>query len=161
MSITLAEGLARKLALKPGMTVRLIEPPAGYAGALAIALPDVALMPATAAVPGGSSADTASPVAAIAGVPTDPTGPPVDAVLAFATTMADLERLVPAAIVAVVRDGPLWIAYPKGGSGVATDLKRDVVPPVLAVRGYRPVAQIALDATWSALRFRPAEAVGR
>jgi hypothetical protein len=138
MDVTLAEGLARKLALKPGMTVRLIEAPAGYAGALAMALPEVALLPAT-----------------------DPGDAPDDAVLAFAPTMADLERVAPVAIAAVRHDGPLWIAYPKGGSRVATDLKRDVVPPVLAPLGFRPVAQVAVDPIWSALRFRPSAEVGR
>jgi hypothetical protein len=138
MTAELAEGLARKLALKPGMTVRLIEAPAGYAGALAMTLPEVALRSAT-----------------------DAGDAPDDAVLAFATTMADLARVAPAAIAAVRYDGLLWIAYPKGGSGVATDLKRDVLPPVLARLAYRPVAQVAVDPMWSALRFRPEAAVGR
>lgn len=138
MTVELAEGLARKLALKPGMTVRLIDAPAGYAGALSIALSDVAIVPATDA-----------------GVA------PADAVLAFSPAMADLVREAPGAIAAVRHDGPLWLLYPKGGSGVPTDLKRDLLPPVLAPLGYRPVAQVAVDATWSALRFRPEAAVGR
>ena len=46
----------------------------------------------------------------------------------------------------------LWICYPKGG---ASDLTRDTLWPMLAAHHLRPVAQIAIDATWSALRFRP------
>jgi hypothetical protein len=36
---------------------------------------------------------------------------------------------------------------------LGTDLNRDAVAAVLIELGARPVRQIALDATWSALRF--------
>lgn len=47
----------------------------------------------------------------------------------------------------------LWVAYPKGGR---TDIDRDSLWPIVADRtGMRPITQVALDETWSALRFRP------
>jgi len=47
-----------------------------------------------------------------------------------------------------------WVSYPKAGQ-LGTDLNRDVLAAFLMERGVRPVRQIALDSTWSALRFRP------
>jgi hypothetical protein len=48
--------------------------------------------------------------------------------------------------------GAFWVAYPKANR---TDINRDKLWPILAEHGFRPVSQIALDDTWSALRFRP------
>ncbi len=135
MTIDLADGLARKLALKPGMRLFVLGAPPGYVPALRDALMGITIEEAAAAT-----------------LP--------EAALVFVRDLAELQHLAARSIDAVRRDGLLWIAYPKGGSGVKTDLKRDVVPPVFEPFGYQPVSQIALDATWSALRFRPAEAVG-
>ena len=44
-----------------------------------------------------------------------------------------------------------WIAYPKAGQA---DINRDTLWPILAEYGFRPNSQIAIDETWSALRFR-------
>jgi hypothetical protein len=46
----------------------------------------------------------------------------------------------------------LWIAYPKGDRA---DINRDTLWPILREHGLRPVSQVSLDDTWSALRFRP------
>jgi hypothetical protein len=46
----------------------------------------------------------------------------------------------------------LWICYPKGGRA---DINRDTLWPMLTPYGLRPITQIAIDETWSALRFRP------
>jgi hypothetical protein len=48
--------------------------------------------------------------------------------------------------------GILWFCYPKGGRA---DIDRDSLWPMVAVHGMRPITQVALDETWSALRFRP------
>jgi len=65
-----------------------------------------------------------------------------------------LESLVTRIVASAVADGLTWVAYPKAGQ-LRTDLNRDVLAAFLIERGTRPVRQIALDATWSALRFRP------
>lgn len=54
----------------------------------------------------------------------------------------------------VARGLMLWVAYPKGGSGVPTDLNRDILWKSLAPTGLGAVRQIALDETWTAMRFR-------
>jgi hypothetical protein len=44
---------------------------------------------------------------------------------------------------------------------VETDLSRDDFWELLTGAGLRPVTQISIDDTWSALRFRPSELVGK
>ncbi len=39
---------------------------------------------------------------------------------------------------------------------IETNVNRDTGWDVMADAGWRPVTQIAIDDTWSALRFRPA-----
>lgn len=64
-------------------------------------------------------------------------------------------------VLAVVEhDGLLWISFSKGSSGVATDLNRDQLWEALADQGIRLVSQVSVNEVWSAMRFRPIEAVG-
>ncbi|MEV6056258.1 hypothetical protein [Streptomyces sp. NPDC052107] len=80
-----------------------------------------------------------------------------DAVLVFVTTSGDLLGAdAQAALAAAQRDALAWVAYPKGGK-LGTDLNRDSLAAALSGRGVRPVRQIAIDDTWSALRFRPGD----
>ena len=65
------------------------------------------------------------------------------------------------ALESITYDGVLWISYPKRSSKVKTDLSRDVGWDVVANAGLRPVTQVSVDETWSALRFRPLEQVGK
>ena len=84
-----------------------------------------------------------------------------DFVHLFVKEVAELEQLGPVALGAVKYDGLLWISYPKGSSGVKTDINRDSLWKILVGKGIRPVTQISIDEVWSALRFRPSEAVGK
>jgi hypothetical protein len=47
-----------------------------------------------------------------------------------------------------------WVAYPKGNRA---DINRDSLWPILSEYGMRPISQVAIDDTWSALRFRMLE----
>ena len=50
----------------------------------------------------------------------------------------------------------LWFCYPKGGRA---DINRDSLWPIVAEQvGMRPITNVAIDETWSALRFRPLKA---
>ena len=85
-----------------------------------------------------------------------PVAPPVaDAIIVFARSAADLDRLADPAVAAARLDKLTWVAYPKGGK-LGTDLNRDILAGLLTARGLQPVRQVAIDETWSALRFRPA-----
>ena len=117
-----------KLQIKPGQTVAALAALAVTGEVPAFVLPD------------------ANPPAA----PGD-----ADAVVAFARNKAELDSVAAPAIEAARQDRLAWIAYPKAGK-LGTDLNRDILAALLAARGVQPVRQVAIDETWSALRFRPA-----
>ena len=84
-----------------------------------------------------------------------------DFVQLFVKSILELEELGPVALKTVTYDGLLWISYPKQRSKVDTDISRDTGWDVISQAGLRPVAQISIDDTWSALRFRPTERIGK
>jgi hypothetical protein len=57
--------------------------------------------------------------------------------------------------------GLMWVSYPKKSAKVETDISRDEGWDVVLADGWRPVTQVAFDDMWSALRFRPADEVGK
>ncbi len=85
-----------------------------------------------------------------------------DAVQLFVISVEELRTMGAPAVRAVKPDGLLWVAYPKGGSTRgATDLpatpwwtKRDVLGEITGETGYKPVAFVKIDETWTALRFK-------
>jgi hypothetical protein len=79
----------------------------------------------------------------------------------FAKNSSELANLVPTAIQAIKYDGLLWVSYPKKSSKVETDLSRDTLWELPGETNLRPVTQVSIDQTWSAMRFRPAEKVGK
>ncbi len=50
--------------------------------------------------------------------------------------------------------GHLWLCYPKKSGRIATDITRDIGWEPVHAAGFLGVAQVAVDADWSALRFR-------
>ena len=58
-------------------------------------------------------------------------------------------------------DSVLWFAYPKGTSKVKTDINRDTIRVTGEEFGITTVTAISIDTTWSALRFRPIDRVGK
>jgi len=86
---------------------------------------------------------------------------PAGAILLFVKSLDEASQLTPDAARRVRTGGLLWVAYPKGTSGVKTDVNRDKLWPVLSKIDWRPIRQVALDDIWSAMRFRPSAEVGR
>lgn len=129
-----ATDLIKKLRIQAGQRALILNAPEGYIQGLG-ELPEGA---------------TASQVA----------GGEFDFVQLFVKSIAELQEQGPLAIQAVKYDGLLWICYPKQTSGIKTDINRDTGWGVIQAAGLRPVTQVAIDETWSALRFRPAERVG-
>ena len=80
-------------------------------------------------------------------------GSSYDVVLAFCPDQRRLlqrfERLAPRLTTA----GALWIAWPKKASGIATNLDENVVREVGLGQGLVDVKVIAIDPTWSGLKF--------
>lgn len=128
--------LAKKLRLTPGCTALVMNAPDGYLDMLR---------------PGPDDITTS---------PQPERG--YDVVVLFVKNAEELGRLGATAIKAARDSGLLWVVYPKGGQTVgATDLpatpwwmRRDVLGEVTSVKGYRPVAFVAVDETWTALRFK-------
>ena len=58
-------------------------------------------------------------------------------------------------------DSVLWFAYPKGTSKVKTDINRDIIRVTAEDFGIKTVTAISINETWSALRFRPIDKVGK
>ena len=126
--------LIKKLRIQPGQRLLILNAPEGYLSNLG-QLPD-----------GVEVKDVLDGV--------------FDFVQVFVKSITELEKQVPVAIKAVKYDGLLWICYPKQSSGIKTDINRDTGWSVVQKAGLRPVTQVAIDDTWSALRFRPVERVG-
>jgi hypothetical protein len=61
----------------------------------------------------------------------------------------------------VEADSVLWFAYPKGTSKIKTDINRDTIRVTGEEFGITTVTAISINDTWSALRFRPIDKVGK
>jgi len=124
--------LAKKLHLKPGMTMCVLDAPTGYQ--LELASFDVTHKKA-------------------------PKGP-LDVIQVFVTRKSQLDKRLAALKAAMTQTSALWVCYPKA-NGLDTDLNRDILRLGLADKGLEAVAQIAIDDVWSGLRFKLAEASPR
>jgi hypothetical protein len=120
-------GNARKLLVKPRTRIGFVNPPPGHLD-LVGALPE-----------GATVAERGE----------------VDLLLLFARNRAELDAALPE-LDRVAGDKLLWIAYPKGGSKKGTDLNRDLLWERMQPHGLVGVTLVALDDTWSAMRFRRA-----
>lgn len=81
----------------------------------------------------------------------------LDLVLLTVQNSTEMAQFAPLTLLSIKFDGLFWIAYPKQTAGLETDLNRDEGWEPVTGAGYRPVFQIAIDDTWSAVRFRPFE----
>jgi hypothetical protein len=129
----MATSVAKKLLIKPGTRVSLIGAPEGYPAALGPLPEDVALV--------------AEP------------RPKLDVVIVFVRDSAALAGQTATLLRAVTDERVTWIAYPKGGRKAGTDLHRDILWQAMGEIGWMGVTLVALDETWSAMRFRPADQV--
>ena len=84
---------------------------------------------------------------------------PVDVVITFVKSKEDIVKLSAKAIKSAKEDGALWFAYAKLSSGIKTDINRDNGWGILKKKKFEPVTQVAIDETWSALRFKPVDRI--
>ena len=61
----------------------------------------------------------------------------------------------------IVIDSVLWFAYPKGTSKIKTDINRDTIRVTGELFNITTVSAISINETWSGLRFRPIDKVGK
>ena len=84
-----------------------------------------------------------------------PHQPPYDVVQLFVTGERDLQVQLETARPVLGPAAILWVTYPKLTSKAAGELNRDVLYGLMQEQGFQAVAQIAVDETWSAMRFKP------
>ena len=119
--------LTKKLHLKPGMRLAVVNAPDGFARTLGKLPAGVKLEPSLKA--------------------------DLDLVMVFASNQKGLKAQWPKAIAALKTAGALWVSYPKKSSGIQTDLGMGEWD---ATKGsdWNPVAMIGIDDTWSSVRFK-------
>lgn len=108
----------------------------------------IALPPTVAAALGKSGRDAATA-----------SGIPPDIIVCAVSDSADIVRHAPGVAQAYRAGGRLWMLYPKRAGRIRTDISRDHGWQPLLERGFVPVAQLAVNEDWSALRFRLAAEV--
>ena len=127
--------LAKKLGIREGQRLLILNAPAGYADSLA-------------------------PLPEYAEVQTMPDGA-FDFVQVFVHNQAEVEQYAPTALGALKPGGLLWFTYPKKTSKIKTDIHRDVGWDAVKNAGMEGIASISVDDTWSGIRFRPAGDIKR
>ena len=119
--------LARKLGIKDGARVALLDAPDGFDAELA-PLPDgVRLLRRLAA--------------------------DLDVAMLFVTDRRQLERRFPDVAGSIKPAGGFWVAWPKRASKVPTDLTEDVLREVGLPQGLVDNKVCAVTEVWSGLRF--------
>ncbi|HKK28432.1 MAG TPA: DUF3052 family protein [Gemmatimonadota bacterium] len=122
--------LVRKLGLKPGMRVRLLDAPEGYWSLL-----------------GGSPGSLEVEVLA----PDDPGE--ADFTHLFAVEPAALAEGFERARRTMAEDGMVWASWPKKSSDLPSEIGRAEVMAAGKTAGLVDVKVCAVDETWSGLRF--------
>ena len=129
----MSANVLKKLGVKPGMQLLVLNAPSDVLELLGDLPPDVT----TTVKPAGLH----------------------DFVLGFVRSKVEVDSIGAIALKASKPEGALWFAYPKKTGKIKTDLSRDSGWDLLSAHGYRPVSQIAIDETWTGFRFRPVERV--
>jgi hypothetical protein len=119
--------LARKLGIKEGSRVTLVNAPDDFVELLA-PIPDGVRI-------------------------TRRLGRDADVIVAFHTSRAVYEQRFDRLRAAIHDAGGLWIAWPKKASRVVTDLTEDIVREIALAKGLVDNKVCAIDATWSGLRL--------
>jgi len=119
--------LPRKLGIREGSRVLLVDPPADFTATLG-ELPDAVEFMATGA---GD----------------------LDVIVLFVLRLAALHAHFAPLAAALQPAGGLWVAWPKRSSGVATDLDENIIRELGLGAGLVDNKVCAIDATWSGLRF--------
>jgi hypothetical protein len=80
---------------------------------------------------------------------------PYDFMLLFVKSQAEVETFAPMAVHNLLANGTLWFCYPKKSSKkYSGNIDRDHGWKTLNDTGFYGIRMVAIDADWSALRFR-------
>ena len=78
----------------------------------------------------------------------------IDFALVFAVSKKQLCEILNDVFPVLQPEAKFWIAYPKLTSKIASDLNRDCHWEVIDNFGFEADCEIAIDSTWTAVRFR-------
>jgi len=118
--------LVKKLGIKPGCRLLVVNEPDGFRSLL-VGLPE--------------------------DVQTDFDSEHADVIVFFSTDPAEVRKQVPRLKKRLAAGGGLWVAWPKKSSGVETDVTFEVVQPAGLATGLVDNKICAIDSTWTGLRF--------
>jgi len=79
-----------------------------------------------------------------------------DVVVLFAHNLAEVDNFALKALKNLKENTVFWATYPKGSSKIKTDINRDKGWEILEKAGYEGVSIVSMNETWSALRFMQA-----
>jgi hypothetical protein len=83
---------------------------------------------------------------------------PYDFIIIFVKSVSEVEFFTPMALHNLMVDGVLWFCYPKKTSKkYSSDIDRDHGWKALNDSGLHGIRMVAIDADWSAMRFRNAK----
>ncbi len=119
--------LTKKLGIKPGSSIRLINAPAHYFSLFTDMPADV---------------DFAS----------EP-GPDKDLIHFFTTELAEIETLLPDLKSEIAPAGIIWVSWPKKAAKVPTDVTEDLIRNTALAAGLVDVKVCAVDEVWSGLKL--------
>ncbi len=77
-----------------------------------------------------------------------------DIIQVFVNSRKDLEDKLSPLKLLLVKNGVLWVTYPKGTSKTKTDVNRDSIRKYAQTVGLQAVSLVAIDEKWSALRLK-------
>jgi len=119
--------LVKKLGIKPGHRLLLVQPPPDFFATLGELSDDVMLAKAT--------------------------GRQLNVVLLFVESLAELKKRFAPLVNRLVANGALWVCWPKRASGIRTDLDENVIRHHGLETGLVDVKVCAVDDIWSGLKF--------
>jgi len=77
----------------------------------------------------------------------------LDFVHVFVERRAELQRALPKLVARIRPEAMIWVSWPKKTSGVATDVTEDVIREIALPLGLVDVKVCAVDETWSGLKL--------
>jgi hypothetical protein len=119
--------LAKKLGIKPGMCIHVVDPPVDYA-ALANPLPENVVF-------------------------STKIHNELDLVHVFIKSRSRLVALLRAFQGKIKQDGIIWVSWPKKSSSVSSEVSEDTIREVALPLGLVDVKVCAVDETWSGLKL--------
>ena len=123
--------LVKKLGIKPGDTVALVNEPLAFPRELVGLPPNVELV----------------------GADDNPKPGTLNVVILFLRSQAELKKLLPAMKTKIQQHGMIWTAWPKKSSKIKTDLDENIIRDNGLSIGLVDIKVCAVNQIWSGLKF--------